>query len=92
MYSKQKVKRRMDAFDAASNKKIGSVHNAEARSCVHCCSRKSICITYSECVFVALVIQHAMCMRHIVMCGLPGSTLFIYVISQTARFSKKKSF
>ena len=24
---------------------------------------------YSVCVFVALVIQHAMCLRHIVICG-----------------------
>jgi hypothetical protein len=28
----------------------------------HCCRRKAINITYSECVSVALVIQHAMCM------------------------------
>jgi len=28
----------------------------EPRSCKHCCSAKAICITYSECVFVALVI------------------------------------
>jgi len=27
-------------------------------------------------VFVALVIQHGMCMRHIFMCGLPSSTIF----------------
>ena len=29
----------------------------------HCCSGKSISITYSECVFVALVTQHATLMR-----------------------------
>jgi len=32
-------------------------------------------------VFVALGIQHAMRMRHIVICGLPGSTIFYNIIS-----------
>jgi hypothetical protein len=35
-----------------------------ARSCKHCCSGQAISITYSERVSVALVIQHAMRMRH----------------------------
>ena len=45
---------------------------------------------YSDCVFVALVINHRKLMRHIVIYDLPGSTLFFHIISQRARFSKKK--
>jgi hypothetical protein len=33
----------------------------------NCCSKKAINITYSECVFVALVTQHAERMRRIVL-------------------------
>jgi len=32
-------------------------------------------------VFVALGTDHALCIRHIVICGLPGSTLFSHSIS-----------
>ena len=32
-------------------------------------------------VFVALVILHAMRMRHILICGLSDSTLFLHIIS-----------
>ena len=35
----------------------------------------------TECVFVALGIQHAMHMLQIVNCGQPGSTLFFHIIS-----------
>ena len=34
-------------------------HNTEALSCNHRCSGKTLSITYSECVFVASVMQHA---------------------------------
>ena len=53
----------------------------EERSCNHCYSGKAISITYSECVFLAFVNQHVMRLRHTVICCLPGSTLFVHIIS-----------
>ena len=40
--------------------------NIEARSRDHCCSATAVSITYCECVFVALVIQHALRMPSII--------------------------
>jgi len=45
----------------------GSVYNnIEMHSYNNCCIGKAISITYSECVFVGLGIQPAMCMRHVI--------------------------
>jgi hypothetical protein len=41
--------------------------NIEVRSHNHCCRVKAISITYSECVSVALVIQHAKRMSRIIL-------------------------
>jgi hypothetical protein len=49
--------------------------NVEARSRDHCCRGKAISITYSECVFVALVIQHIKRMRHIILSSVACLTL-----------------
>jgi len=42
---------------------------------------KGISITHSECVCVALVIQHAMRVRHIVICCLSGSIIFFHIVT-----------
>jgi hypothetical protein len=43
---------------------------------------KKVLNIYSECVFVALGIHHAMSMHHTVICGLFGSTKF-FTVSHT---------
>jgi hypothetical protein len=57
----------------------------------NCCCRKAINITYYECVFVALGIQHVMRMRYVSIWDLPRSTTLFHIISQQAKFSKKNS-
>jgi len=54
----------------------------------HCCNGKALSITYSECSFVALGIQHAMRVRHImssVTCL--AVQYFLHITSHAARFS-----
>jgi len=47
------------------------------------------CVRNYECLFVVLVIQHAMHMRPMVFCGLSGSPSFFHIILKTARFAEK---
>ena len=63
--------------------------NVEVRSCNYCCSWKVMSMTYSECGSLALGIQHAMRMCHIVICGLPCSTIF-FTLSHKQYDLKKK--
>jgi len=49
-------------------------------------------ITYCECVFVALVIQHPKRMRHNVIRGLSGSTISFHILSKNgAIFVREKN-
>ena len=45
---------------------------------------------FRECVFVALGIQHAVCMHRIVICGLHGSTVFFHISYKWHVFLKRK--
>ena len=63
--------------------------NVETSSFNHCWSGKSVTNNYTLGVFVALGIVYAMHMRHILICGPSGSTVFS-TISHKARFTFKK--
>ena len=65
-------------------------HNIQGRSCDHYCSGKAKDIAYSDRVFVALGIQHAMRMRYAIICRLSDCTIFFCIILLTADFRKKK--
>ena len=48
-------------------------------------------IAYSKCVFVALGMQHAMRMRHIVIYGLPRSTVCFHISHEEQDLLKKET-
>ena len=61
----------------------------ETRSLWHFCRRKAVNITFSECVSVALVIQHALRMRHITLSSVAClATMFFHTISKKPRLSE----
>jgi hypothetical protein len=49
-------------------------------------------ITYCDCVFVALGIQHTTRMRHIVICGLSGFQYFFTLSHKGKILEEKKSY
>jgi len=55
--------------------------NIEAPSCSNFCSAKAISSNHSECVFVALMNQNAMRMRHIFTRSLSGPAILYHIIS-----------
>jgi outer membrane biosynthesis protein TonB len=55
--------------------------NIVVLSCNNYYREEAIRITYSGYVLVAFGIQYAVRMRHVVICGPFGSTIFFYVIS-----------
>jgi hypothetical protein len=79
---------------ATTRQAVYLYHNNEARSYNLCCGKKAICITYSECVFVDLGIQHAMRMHRTVMssvaCPVVGLQYFSKFSNKRYNFLKKK--
>jgi len=55
--------------------------NVEALSWNYCCCGKSVSVTKSEIVSVALDIQQAKLMPYIAIYGLSGCTIFFHIIS-----------
>jgi hypothetical protein len=65
------------------------LRNTKARSLNHLCCRKTINITYSWCLCVALVKQQAL--YYVAVCGLSACTVFFpHYLINAAIFLKKK--
>ena len=65
-----------------------NVRNMEGRSCNRCYSGKAISVPYSECVSVALGIQHVMRMRRIIL----SSVACLAVQYFSTLFHKRQDF
>jgi hypothetical protein len=68
----------MSALHTEQDTQCTYKRNIEGRSRNHCCRGKAISIRYSECVFVALVIHHAMRMRHIIFSYVACLAVYIF--------------
>ena len=78
-------------YSATHSYKKGNVTQHWGAFVNQCCRVKAMSITYSEYVFVALGIQHAMRMRHIVICGLYDFySIFLHYLTKGTIFEKKK--
>jgi len=65
--------------------------NMEAHLCNHCCGGKAISITYSECVSVALGIQHAKHIHHTILAPVACPALqYFSTLSHTRHQLQKK--
>ena len=67
---------------------------SQARSCNNYCSGRAINITHSECVFVALVSQHAMRMRSVILSSVtcPALQYFSALFHKRHDFRKQKTY
>ena len=60
------------------HKQCTYIRNIDMRSRDYFSHVKALSMKYSECVSVDLFIQHAVRMRHIVICGLSGCNRFFH--------------
>ena len=67
-------------------------HNIGARSRNHCCRRKTLSITYSECVSVALGIRHAVRLRVIILSALTCRALQYFTTSSHKRHDFRRKY
>jgi len=76
-------------LDVYKNKTVNIYRNIDSRSCNSCCSGKDLNITYSKYIYLALGIQHAMCMCHNVIRDLSDPRIFFHVSHKRQDLFKK---